>query len=134
MRQERPSGSRQGDGSGGYGTVDAATLTPLRGRRPVAGPGPVRDRRDNLPVPLTSFVGRERETAEVIPLLEANRLVTLVGAPGVGKTRLALEVAGLVRERFDDGVWTVEPCPASGRCERWWTGATASCPRLSGRS
>jgi hypothetical protein len=56
-----------------------------------------------LPVPLTPFVGREREGAEVARLVSANRLVTLVGAGGVGKTRLAVEVAAAVAADFGDG-------------------------------
>jgi predicted ATPase/class 3 adenylate cyclase len=65
-------------------------------------------RRSNLPVPLTSFVGRQRELAEVDRLLERNRLVTLIGTGGTGKTRLMIEVAGRVAERFEDGVWLAE--------------------------
>ncbi len=71
-------------------------------------PAAMRQRWDNLPAPLTSFVGREREVAELARLLEEHRLVTLAGAPGVGKTRLALRVAAEVRSRFGDGVWLVE--------------------------
>jgi len=56
-----------------------------------------------LPVPLTAFVGRERELAEVGRLVAANRLVTLVGAGGVGKTRLAIEVAAGAAAVFGDG-------------------------------
>jgi predicted ATPase/DNA-binding CsgD family transcriptional regulator len=60
--------------------------------------------RPGLPVPLTGFIGRERERAELAQLLLANRLVTLVGAGGVGKTRLAVEVAAAVAAEFGDGV------------------------------
>lgn len=65
---------------------------------------------NNLPLPLTSFVGRERELAEVKQLLGRTRLLTLTGAGGSGKTRLALEAAaGLAIERaFADGVWWVD--------------------------
>jgi non-specific serine/threonine protein kinase len=56
-----------------------------------------------LPVPLTGFVGRERERAEVARLVAASRLVTLVGAGGVGKTRLAVEVAAGLSADFGDG-------------------------------
>ncbi|EOD64510.1 ATP-binding protein [Amycolatopsis vancoresmycina] len=62
----------------------------------------------NLPAELTSFVGRRQELGEAKRLLSAARLVTLTGAGGVGKTRLALRVAADVRRAFPDGVWLVE--------------------------
>jgi predicted ATPase/DNA-binding SARP family transcriptional activator len=63
---------------------------------------------DNLPVALTSFVGRLRELEELDKLLATGRLVTLTGVGGAGKTRLALRLAAGVRDRFPDGVWLVE--------------------------
>jgi predicted ATPase/DNA-binding SARP family transcriptional activator len=65
-------------------------------------------RRGNLPAPLTSFVGRQDELALVVELLGAQRLVTITGAPGVGKSRLALEAARSVEPAVPDGVWLVE--------------------------
>ena len=62
----------------------------------------------NLPVPLTSFIGREKEIDEVISLLNEKRLLTLTGSGGVGKTRLAIKCAGKVFTRFKDGVWWVD--------------------------
>jgi predicted ATPase/DNA-binding CsgD family transcriptional regulator len=62
----------------------------------------------NLPVSLTSFVGRRRELAEVSQLLSSARLVTLTGASGCGKTRLALQVAHAAGGAFADGVWLAE--------------------------
>jgi predicted ATPase/DNA-binding CsgD family transcriptional regulator len=62
----------------------------------------------NLPAEPSSFVGREREAAEVRRLLGASRLLTLIGAGGAGKTRLALEVAGGLRPTCPDGVWLTE--------------------------
>jgi len=62
---------------------------------------------NNLPVQLTSFVGREREIETVRDLLATRRLVTLVGPGGSGKTRLALQVAGNVLHRYPDGAWLV---------------------------
>ncbi|HEV8340395.1 MAG TPA: tetratricopeptide repeat protein [bacterium] len=63
---------------------------------------------NNLPIQVTSFVGREREKAEVTRLLSTTRLLTLTGAGGAGKTRLALQVAAEVLEEFADGVWLAE--------------------------
>jgi predicted ATPase/class 3 adenylate cyclase len=65
-------------------------------------------RLNNLPIQLTSFIGREREIADIERTLADSRLVTLTGFGGVGKTRLALQVAADVLERFSDGVWLVE--------------------------
>lgn len=65
----------------------------------------------NLPVQLTTFVGREDEVVEVTKLVTDDRLVTLTGAGGSGKTRLALHVAAEVAGDFDGGVWFVELAP-----------------------
>jgi len=59
----------------------------------------------NLPIPLTSFIGRRRETAEVKHLLSTTRLLTLAGPGGSGKTRLAIQVATDLLDAFEDGVW-----------------------------
>ena len=64
-----------------------------------------------LPIQLTSFIGREREIAEVKRLLGVARLVTLTGSGGAGKTRLALQVAADVVEGYSDGVWLAELAP-----------------------
>jgi len=63
---------------------------------------------NNLPQQLTSFVGRERELAEIKKLLGSSRLVTLVGAGGIGKTRLSLQVAAALMDDYPDGAWFVE--------------------------
>ncbi len=68
---------------------------------------------NNLPRQLTSFVGRDREMAEVKKLLATTCLVTLTGAGGSGKTRLALHVATDVLERYPDGVWLAQLAPLS---------------------
>jgi predicted ATPase/class 3 adenylate cyclase len=67
----------------------------------------------NLPAELTSFIGREREVAEICAMLGASRLVSLVGVGGTGKTRLMLHAAGEVAERHPDGAWLVELAPLS---------------------
>ena len=62
----------------------------------------------NLPPAVTSFIGRDAEVAEVAAALRTHRLVTLTGVGGVGKTRLAVEVAGQLADEFPDGVWLFE--------------------------
>jgi predicted ATPase/DNA-binding SARP family transcriptional activator len=64
--------------------------------------------RSRLPAPVTSFVGRQQALARVVELVGGHRLVTLIGPPGVGKSRLALEAARAVEHDFADGVWFVE--------------------------
>ena len=66
------------------------------------------DYRNNLPTLLTSFIGREKEMAEVEFALSNHRLVTLTGTGGTGKTRLALQVATNSIDQYTDGVWLVE--------------------------
>jgi predicted ATPase/DNA-binding SARP family transcriptional activator len=65
----------------------------------------------HLPGSLTSFVGRQRELADVCELIDRARLLTLTGPGGAGKTRLALEAGAAVQSRFRDGVWFVELAP-----------------------
>ncbi len=67
----------------------------------------------NVPVQLTSFVGREAEIDEVRRLLTDNRLVTLTGAGGAGKTRLAVEIAARIAPEFREGVWYVDLAPVT---------------------
>jgi predicted ATPase len=62
----------------------------------------------NLRPATTSFIGRESEVAELHAAVKAHRLITLTGVGGVGKTRLALEVAGRLVDEFPDGVWFFE--------------------------
>ena len=66
---------------------------------------------NNLPVQLTSFVGRRHEVAEVATLVKTMRLVTLTGAGGAGKTRLALAAAAELLDGSGDGVWFVDFAP-----------------------
>lgn len=62
----------------------------------------------NLPVPWTSFVGRETELAELQNRLAQSRILTLIGAEGIGKSRLAIRLAADLRGAFPDGVWVAE--------------------------
>jgi predicted ATPase/class 3 adenylate cyclase len=67
--------------------------------------------RTNLPVQLTSFVGRDEDVQAVAALITEHRVVTVTGVGGVGKTRLALQVAAEQTDAFPDGVWLVELAP-----------------------
>lgn len=100
------------------GHVAPAILSqPTSKARVVSGPrtrpqpgrtaGETRGAVNNLPIPLTSFVGRARALADVKLLLTTTRLLTLTGVGGCGKTRLALEVAGSLLDQYPDGVWLV---------------------------
>jgi len=87
-------------------TLDEASDS---GRRAAPGtPGRTGRVPNNLPVPLTSFVGRNDEMEEASRFLDQHRLVTLAGAGGCGKSRLSLHVARNLLESFPDGVWLVE--------------------------
>ncbi|MCA1553708.1 MAG: adenylate/guanylate cyclase domain-containing protein, partial [Chloroflexi bacterium] len=66
---------------------------------------------NNLPIQVTSFVGRERELTEAKRLLATTRLLTLSGTGGMGKTRLAIQVATHMLDMFNDGVWFIELAP-----------------------
>ncbi|MBI5879736.1 MAG: tetratricopeptide repeat protein [Chloroflexi bacterium] len=69
------------------------------------------DHPNNLPTQLTSFIGRDAEVAEVRRLVSGTRLLTLIGAGGIGKTRLALQAATEEVAKIPDGVWFVELAP-----------------------
>jgi len=81
---------------------------------PFAAPESSKNQRDsgaprhNLPVQLTSFIGREKDLAAVRALARSTRLVTLTGVGGVGKTRLALQAADGLLAQFPGGAWMVE--------------------------
>ena len=93
----------------------AAAHTPVpppEAERPVVPQSRERPLAHNLPAPLTRFIGRQQHIAEVLHLIASHRLVTLTGAGGVGKTRLALEVGAAIAGaspalalEFPDGVW-----------------------------
>jgi predicted ATPase/class 3 adenylate cyclase len=68
---------------------------------------------NNLPAQLTSFIGREKEIAEIIALLRSSRLVTLTGSGGTGKSRLSIEAGAEELANFTNGVWLIELAPLS---------------------
>jgi len=86
----------------------------------------------NLPVDLTSFIGRRNELADAKQALTQSRLVTLVGVGGVGKTRLAIHVAADIRRAFEDGVWFVDLSPLQD--EELLVSTVARSLRLQSRS
>ena len=83
----------------------------VRSQASGAEPAPAFRHRGNLPAQHTSFVGRERELRGLLDLVTANRLVTVVGAGGTGKTRLALRLAEELQSDFPDGVWLCDLAP-----------------------
>jgi predicted ATPase/DNA-binding SARP family transcriptional activator len=85
------------------GAEDASEPAPASRRD-----GPAPRRPGNLPLQLTSFVGRERELREVTGLALRHRLLTLTGPGGCGKTRLALEAAAALGREVGEGAWLVE--------------------------
>jgi predicted ATPase/class 3 adenylate cyclase len=68
---------------------------------------------NNLPIQLTSFVGREEELSEISQAIGTTQLLTLIGMGGLGKTRLSLQVAAGLLDQFPDGVWFVELAPVT---------------------
>jgi predicted ATPase/transcriptional regulator with XRE-family HTH domain len=99
--------------------LEAAAARP-RPQRPsfsgsaaAVGLGPATTPASNLPLQVTSFIGRETEIAEITALLGKHRLVTLTGSGGVGKTRTSLQVAANAIEGSGDGVWFIELAPLS---------------------
>ena len=103
--------------------VDASPETQALYKRVKSAPPPglsSADRTNNLPIPLTSFIGREQEIAELKRLLThaenetqppPTRLLTLTGPGGCGKTRLAIQLANELTDRYRDGVWWVNLAP-----------------------
>jgi len=96
-----------------------------RGSASVEAPATAPHPTHNLPLHLTSFVGREAEIAQVKGLLAHQRLLTLTGIGGAGKTRLALEVADHLRDSFRDGIWLVELAPLADPALVVWAVASA---------
>ena len=85
----------------GKENLETETIAPVKEKRKESP-------KTNLPVPITSFIGREKEVEEIIKLLGKNRLVTVTGAGGMGKTRLAIQSSNKLVGKFRDGVWWVE--------------------------
>ena len=81
---------------------------------------------NNLPIELSSFVGRQGEIATVSTLVTGNRLVTITGSGGAGKTRLAQQVAAQVSDHFPDGTWWIELAPVDASAVRSTIAAVVS--------
>jgi predicted ATPase/DNA-binding XRE family transcriptional regulator len=96
------------------GRVRAGEVLAADGRPPGAFGAAAGARRANLPAQLSAFIGREKELAEVRALVASSRLVTLTGAGGCGKTRLALQLAAGLLDEPRDGVWLVELASVTG--------------------
>jgi hypothetical protein len=97
--------ARAGDGAAGAAQTGAGVSAARpAGLRSLGNPAPM----TNLPAQPTSFIGRDRELAEVRALVQSSRLVTLTGPGGTRKTRLGLEVAAGLLDGCRDGVWLVE--------------------------
>jgi non-specific serine/threonine protein kinase len=92
-----------------HATEVHAALETVQSDPSIAPPAPAASH--NLPSQLTRFIGREQEIAEVKPLISAERLVTLTGAGGAGKTRLALQIVQDLVGDFAHGVWLIELAP-----------------------
>jgi predicted ATPase/DNA-binding SARP family transcriptional activator len=95
-----------------YQRIKAGWQPEVQARKPAHKSAPFSSRteseRSNLPQPISSFIGREKELQEVEGLLSHSRLVTLTGVGGTGKTRLALKVAAKLQNSYKDGVRIVE--------------------------
>src|SRR3989442_1497012 len=90
-------------------TIEFGRFTVISQRRELLAAGPAR--LTNLPTPQSELIGREAPLRDVTNLVIAHRLVTLTGAGGVGKTRLALEATRQLLPRFLDGAWLAELGP-----------------------
>jgi non-specific serine/threonine protein kinase len=102
----------------GYRFIAPVEVVPLSNPDPIPAPLTTPERlpdqiRHNLPSELTSFVGRQKELAELATVCASSRLVSMTGAGGVGKTRLALRVAAGLVSQFPDGVWLIDLGPLS---------------------
>lgn len=106
--QQRQTGLAEAD-------LAAAELPPSGIHHNSGAPGVETPVPSNLPSPLTRLIGRDQEAAEIRAHLQREevRLVTLVGAPGIGKSRLATRVAAMAKAGFPDGVWYVPLEPIS---------------------
>jgi predicted ATPase len=109
-RARREAGEGEGDEAAPAGSAPAQGAA---GKSAVARTGEGNDVGGNLPHPVSTFIGRDRELAEAFRILSSARLLTLTGPGGVGKTRLALELAAAARDDYPDRAWLVELAPLS---------------------
>jgi DNA-binding winged helix-turn-helix (wHTH) protein len=89
--------------------------------------------KSNLPGLLSVLIGRDVEVEELLDLLAQNRLVTLTGTGGIGKTQLALEVARQALSRYRDGVWVAQLAPLSDpKLVAWAVSTALGLPQVGG--
>lgn len=110
----------------GYGYRFDAEVHEVDAPRLVTAQAP----RHSLPAQLTTFVGRDATIASLREMLPRSRCLTLTGAGGIGKTRLATELAAAVADRYTDGAWFVDLAPISDT--RFVAGTIASTLRIAG--
>jgi len=87
-----------------YKKIRKRDIKPIKGERQKETHAP----QHNIPLQLSSFIGREKEQKTIAKLIAGNRLVTLIGTGGIGKTRLSLKVGEGMLDKFEHGVWFVE--------------------------
>jgi len=119
-RLQSVAGALASKGAGTSSSVEASSRARTHRRQATAAPGPHEAARSTpwlarFPVPLTALIGRDQEVQAICDLLARPevRLLTITGTGGVGKTRLALEVASVLRSDFADGVCFVPLAPVS---------------------
>jgi predicted ATPase/DNA-binding SARP family transcriptional activator len=92
-----------------YKKILKGEMKPVRVEKQIETVSP----KNNLPLQLTTFIGREKVLDEIMNLIAKNRLVTLTGAGGIGKTRLSIQAASALLHDFPNGTWLVELAPLS---------------------
>lgn len=112
MRPSKQLAGLLGERLGVLPTERGALVKFARGGEPLPSDTPEAPK-DNLPHPVSTFIGREREITDIQRFLGASRLVTLTGAGGCGKSRLAIEAARQMLDQYPDGIWFAALAPVT---------------------